>query len=331
MIQSKTLRNSLSVDRERQRRRRIILNEHNSVSTLRAMELPQFEKLKQSIADFKALQKKYAEFGADGKGTQAQFQQGIKDMVTRQVNIFPVTPVDWKLFKSMPDCPKVADALNQVAHDTVEQIRIIDWKSPLAEVIKTFVNEYCGQPLFTTATQKPKIHSMQSYAGVKWIQSSNDEYDPAKSWEENYRILEARYVEETSHLIKKVRELAANLPESATLSTKTIKLVQMPDGTYAKDWKSSPGSIEIVTVANPFVALHFPDKDFETIFKTYFAPKGGKVVTMTMSLALAEKPGARKKGPKTGTDRFVENIVKKFKTSSVIKAFARATKEHVRD
>jgi hypothetical protein len=297
------------------------------------MELPQFEKLKQSISRFEALQKKYAEFGADGKGTQAQFQMGIKEMVTAKVNIFPLTPADWKLFKSMPDCPKVADALNQVAQETVTQLQAIDWNSPMAEMIKTFLNDYCPQfTLFPkVAGPKPQIHSMQSYAGVKWIQSSNEEFDPGKSWEENYRILEARYEQETAHLIKKVRELAVNLPENATLSTKTIKLIQMPDGTYAKDWKSSPGSIEIMTVADPFIALHFPEKNLDDIFKTYFAPKGGKIVTMTMSLALADKPGARKQAPKTGTDRLVEKVVKKFSKSSVIKALARATKEHVRE
>src|SRR5262249_2787956 len=154
-------------------------------------------------------------------GTRQQFQLGIREMITRKVNIFPLTPADWKLFKSMPDCPKVADALNQVAHDMAEQIRLIDWNSPLAEVIKVFLNDYCPEyDLFAPAlAAKPKIHSMQSYAGVKWIQSRNEEYDPAKSWEENYRMLEARYVEERSHLIKKIRELAANLPENATLST----------------------------------------------------------------------------------------------------------------
>ncbi len=297
------------------------------------MELPQFEKLKQSIAQFEALQKKYTEFGADSKATTAQFQAGIKEMVTRQANIFPLTPADWKLFKSMPDCPKAADALNQVAHDTAEQLRVIDWNSPMAEVIKTFLTEYCPQAnLFpTTPSPKSKLHSMQSYAGVKWIHASNEEFDPAKSWEENYKILEARYEQETAHLIKKVRELASHLPENATLSTKTIKLIKMPDGKYAKDWKGSPGAIEITTVSDPFVALHFPEKNLEEIFKTYFAPKGGKIVTMTMSLTLADKPAARTDTAKTGTDRFVEKIVKKFSKSSVIKAFARATREHVRE
>lgn len=278
------------------------------------MELPHLEKLKQLAGRFETLQKNYKEFGADSKATRSQFHLGIKTFVTEQKNIFPLSAADWKLFSSMPDSPKVADALNEVAHETVEQLRIIDWNAPLAEVIKAFLNDYCSpMSIFAMAiAPKPKIHSMNSYVGVKWIQKKNEDYDPTKSWEENYRALEARYVEETSHLIQKVRELAAHLPENATLSTKTIKLIQMPDRNYAKDWKSSPGSVEIVTVADPFDALHFQETKLNEIFQTYFAPRGGRIVTMTMSLSRAEPPKPRPASEPKQADGIAGKIAKKF-------------------
>ena len=51
-----------------------------------------------------------------------------------------------------------------------------------------------------------------NYEGHKWIKVSQHKFDPAKSWEENYRDLEKHHVAETTFLIEQIRKIAAEKP-----------------------------------------------------------------------------------------------------------------------
>jgi hypothetical protein len=48
---------------------------------------------------------------------------------------------------------------------------------------------------------------MSEFDGYKWIKVKQFKFDPAKSWEENFKGLEQHHIEETTFLINKVREL----------------------------------------------------------------------------------------------------------------------------
>jgi hypothetical protein len=297
------------------------------------MQPAQFQNLKQAVAAFESLQEKHKYFGADDKSVDYQFQRGIKEMVTQKKNIFPLEVSEWGLYTNMPDCQQVSDALNEAALQVTKALEVIDWNSPLTGVIKTYLADYCQKfGLFQdkSPAKHAKLHSMASYAGVKWINPKNDDYDPGKSWEENYRGLEARHAEEKSYLIGKVRELAANLPANVLLSTKLIHVIQMSDGKYVQDWNNSPGKFEFFTTADPFMAVHFSEEKIQEIFQTCFASRGGKMITLVMALKVVESPDAEQiAAKKTVTYRLVEKFVLQFKQSAVVQAFARATREHV--
>lgn len=49
---------------------------------------------------------------------------------------------------------------------------------------------------------------MKDYSNYKWIKVKPFKFNPDKTWEENYRALENHHVEETTFLIREVRELA---------------------------------------------------------------------------------------------------------------------------
>lgn len=42
----------------------------------------------------------------------------------------------------------------------------------------------------------------------KWIKVKQFRFDPEKSWEENFRALEAHHIEETTFLIEEIRKLS---------------------------------------------------------------------------------------------------------------------------
>ncbi|HUS34500.1 MAG TPA: hypothetical protein VM680_04030 [Verrucomicrobiae bacterium] len=50
---------------------------------------------------------------------------------------------------------------------------------------------------------------MGEYDGYKWIKVRQHKFDPARTWEENYRDLEKHHIEETTFLIEEVRKVAA--------------------------------------------------------------------------------------------------------------------------
>ena len=50
-----------------------------------------------------------------------------------------------------------------------------------------------------------------TYDGYGWIKVPRYVMDETKSWEDRYRQLEAHHIQETTFLIEKVRELAAEL------------------------------------------------------------------------------------------------------------------------
>lgn len=52
---------------------------------------------------------------------------------------------------------------------------------------------------------------MSKYSGYKWIKVKQHRYDPEKSWEENYKDLEAHHIKETTFLIEEIRKLAEKL------------------------------------------------------------------------------------------------------------------------
>ena len=49
------------------------------------------------------------------------------------------------------------------------------------------------------------------YSGYAWIKVKKHEFDPQKTWEENYKALEQHHIEETTFLIKEVRALAMHV------------------------------------------------------------------------------------------------------------------------
>lgn len=49
------------------------------------------------------------------------------------------------------------------------------------------------------------------YKNYQWIKVKRFQFDPAKSWEENFKSLEQHHLEETAFLIDEVRKLAAQL------------------------------------------------------------------------------------------------------------------------
>ena len=51
----------------------------------------------------------------------------------------------------------------------------------------------------------------ETYEGHRWIKVPRYIMDESKSWEERYRQLEEHHLRETTFLIDKVRELAAQL------------------------------------------------------------------------------------------------------------------------
>ena len=53
----------------------------------------------------------------------------------------------------------------------------------------------------------------ETYEGHRWIKVPRYVMDESKTWEERYRQLEEHHVRETTFLIDKVRELAAQLAE----------------------------------------------------------------------------------------------------------------------
>jgi hypothetical protein len=53
----------------------------------------------------------------------------------------------------------------------------------------------------------------ESFQGHRWIKVPRYVMDESKTWEERYRQLEEHHVRETTFLIDKVRELAAQLAE----------------------------------------------------------------------------------------------------------------------
>ena len=53
----------------------------------------------------------------------------------------------------------------------------------------------------------------ESYDGYAWIKVPKYGMDESKSWEDRYKELEQHHVQETTFLINKVRELAAELNE----------------------------------------------------------------------------------------------------------------------
>ncbi len=55
---------------------------------------------------------------------------------------------------------------------------------------------------------------MGQYDGHGWIKVARHEYDPTKSWEENYRDLERHHIAETSFPIEELRKLAEGRAES---------------------------------------------------------------------------------------------------------------------
>jgi hypothetical protein len=296
---------------------------------MKTMQPAQLQRIKEVLLRFEALQEKYKEFGADDRGTLLELHRGIRSIVTTNTSIYPLTAADWKLFKSMPDSPKVAAALNETATELMALLRTIDWSSPLAPVIKNFLAEYCGTPdLFGEIESLPPLkHSINSYAGAKWILPGNQEYDPKRSWEENYKILEKQHDRETTYLIGKVRELAANLPGNVLLSTKSIHLIQMPDGKYVQDWNASPTQFEVFTVSDPFEAVHFPEANVQQVFELYFAPRAGKIVPVTMCLKLTNIEAASR--PLSFVERSADKVVRSLRRTSFMKAVARAVLKHV--
>ena len=58
--------------------------------------------------------------------------------------------------------------------------------------------------------------AIENYDGFAWIKVPRYVMDESKSWPERYQALERHYIEETTFLIAKVRELAAALAERNT-------------------------------------------------------------------------------------------------------------------
>lgn len=55
---------------------------------------------------------------------------------------------------------------------------------------------------------------MSRYDGFRWIKVPRYQYDPARSWEQNYQDLESHHLAETMFLIEEVRKLADELARS---------------------------------------------------------------------------------------------------------------------
>ncbi len=51
----------------------------------------------------------------------------------------------------------------------------------------------------------------EKYQGYKWIKTKHVKFDSNKTWEENYKALEAHHIEETTFLIEEVRRLAEKI------------------------------------------------------------------------------------------------------------------------
>lgn len=56
---------------------------------------------------------------------------------------------------------------------------------------------------------------MTDYSNYKWIKVKRHIFDPNKSWEENYKALEAHHTEEAIFLIEEVRKLAKIIQDSS--------------------------------------------------------------------------------------------------------------------
>ena len=52
-----------------------------------------------------------------------------------------------------------------------------------------------------------------SFEGYGWIKVPRYVMDESKTWEERYRLFEHHHIQETTFLIEKVRELAAEIAE----------------------------------------------------------------------------------------------------------------------
>ena len=48
---------------------------------------------------------------------------------------------------------------------------------------------------------------MSQFDGYKWIKVKQFKFDPSKSWEENYKLLEQHHIEETTFLIETIRHV----------------------------------------------------------------------------------------------------------------------------
>lgn len=60
----------------------------------------------------------------------------------------------------------------------------------------------------------PLVSIMSKYDNnYKWIKVKQFRFDSEKSWEENFRALEAHHIEETTFLIEEVRKLAKRIEE----------------------------------------------------------------------------------------------------------------------
>jgi hypothetical protein len=55
------------------------------------------------------------------------------------------------------------------------------------------------------------MNESDKYQDYKWIKVPRYKMDESKSWEERYKDLDAHHIRETSFLIDKVRELAAEI------------------------------------------------------------------------------------------------------------------------
>ena len=63
----------------------------------------------------------------------------------------------------------------------------------------------------TVVGSSPILCSMNKFEGYKWITVKQFKFDPAKSWEENYKLLEQHHIEETQFLIDTIRFISKNV------------------------------------------------------------------------------------------------------------------------
>lgn len=111
----------------------------------------------------------------------------------------------------------------------------------------------------------------EDFSGYGWIKVKKFRFDPEKTWEENFEILEKHHIEEVAFLIEKVRELSRKLEEEVEKEKeKCARICERCNPRHGQEWtdqdaydracEDCASSIrERLSISPEWMKIHYPE------------------------------------------------------------------------